>query len=263
MIPLKDCGIPKGLKMTNIWVVNDEYVSVAGLIGIHLGYISKGFDITKYKVDFLSSNDIHQKAEDFYEKIKKYPGNNFSKKMIIDSMPSEIESIIDQIKYSLENNTYNQEMNLPVLSWLDNNFEEHEYFEDEGEIEVAISKSMAEFTENMLREEYDLDDDEVVTDELKIEYTRAKIKRIEEGDEGFALYAFNSIVFKTAKSHIVLGYTLSVFFNPGALPRLDWDRFYLCDADIWLDIHNDPEWITGADSLSDKEILSLWNKKND
>ena len=44
------------------------------------------------------------------------------------------------------------------------------------------------------------------TDKLKIEYTRAKIKRIEEGDEGFALYAFNSIVFKTAKSHIVLSY---------------------------------------------------------
>ncbi len=244
--------------MTNIWVVNDEYVSVAGLGGIHLGYLSKGFDITKYQVEYLSSNEIHKKAEHFYEKIKKYPGNNFLKKMIIDSMPSEIELIIDQIKCSLENNTYDKNMDLPVLDWLQNNFEEHEYFEDEGEIEVAISKSMAELNENMLREEYDLEDNEVITDKMKIEYTRNKIKRIEESDEGFALYTFNSIAFITSKSHIVLGYTLSVFFNPGALPKLDWDRFYLCDADIWLDIHNDQGLITGISNLSDQEILALW-----
>jgi hypothetical protein len=62
--------MPKGKKMTNIWVVNDEYVSVAGLGGIHLGYLSKGFDITKYQVEYLSSNEIHKKAEHFYEKIK-------------------------------------------------------------------------------------------------------------------------------------------------------------------------------------------------
>jgi len=244
--------------MTNIWVVNDEYVSVAGLVGLHLGYISKGFDISNYKVDYLSSTDIHEKAEDFYKKINRYPGNYYYKKMVIDSMPIEIESAIDNIKISLENSTYDSKMDVPIIEWLDKNVERYQYCDDDSEIEVAISKSMAEFTENMLREEYDLDDDEVITDEIKVEYTRAKIKHIEESDEGFALYAFNSIVFKTSKSHIVLGYTLSIFFNPGALPNLDWDRFYLTDADIWMDIHNDKEWITSTSDLSDQEILALW-----
>ena len=246
--------------MTNIWVVNDEYVSVAGLIGLHLGYISKGFDISNYKVDYLSSADIHEQAEDFYKKINRYPGNYYYyKKMVIDSIPSEIESAIDNIKISIENSTYNSKMDAPIIEWLDKNVERYQYCDDDSEIEVVISKTMAEFTENMLREEYDLDDDEAITDELKIEYTRDKIKLIEEEDKNFALYLFNSIMFKTAKSHIVLGYTLHVFSNPGALPNLDWDRFYLTDADIWMGIHNDPEWLTGFYDISDQEILALWN----
>jgi hypothetical protein len=245
--------------MTNIWVVNDEYVSVAGLIGLHLGYISKGFDISNYKVDYLSSGDIHKQAEDFYKKINRYPGNYYYKKMVIDSMPSEIESAIDNIKISIENSTYDSKMDAPIIEWLDKNVERYQYCDDDSEIEVVISKTMAEFTENMLREEYDFDDDEAITDELKIEYTRDKIKLIEEEDKNFALYLFNSIMFKTAKSHIVLGYTLHVFSNPGALPNLDWDRFYLTDADIWMGIHNDPEWLTGFYDISDQEILALWN----
>ena len=249
--------------MTNIWVVNDEYVSVAGLIGIHLGYISAGFDVSKYKVDYLSSNEVHQKAEDFYKQTNRYPGNYYYKKMIIDSMPIEIESLIDQIRISLENSTYDSKMDAPILDWLDKNIERHEYCDDDSEIEVAISKTMAEFNENMLREEYELDDNDIVTDEIKIEYTRDKIRRIEEEDKNFALYLFNSIMFKTKKSHIVLGYTLHIFSNPGDLPILDWDKFYLNDADIWLDIHNNPEWITGFYDISDKEILSLWSQNND
>ncbi len=245
--------------MTNIWVVNDEYVSVAGLTGIHLGYISKGFDTSKYNVEYLTSKAVHQQAEDFYKKINRYPGNYFYKKMIIDSMPVEIESIIDQIKISLENATYNSEMEAPIIEWLDRNIERYQYCDDDSEVEVAISKTMAEFTEKMLREEYDLDDDEIITNELKIEYTRDKIKHIEEEDKNFALYLFNSIMFKTAKSHIVFGYTLHVFSNPGDLPNLDWDRFYLSDADMWLNIHNDPEWLTGFYDISDQEILALWN----
>lgn len=249
--------------MTNIWVVNDEYVSVAGLGGIHLGHISKGFDVSKYVVDYLSGQDVHQLAEDFYQKTKKYPGSSFYKKKVIDSMPPEIESAIDKIKISLENETYNSKMDTPILDWLDKNIERHEYCDDDGEIAVVISKTLAEFNEKMLREEYDLDDDESITDDLKIEYTRNKMKLIEEEDKNFALYLFNSIMFKTARSHIVLGYTLHVFSNPGDLPNLDWDRFYLSDGDIWLDIHNDPEWITGLYDISDKEILALWKENND
>lgn len=248
--------------MTNIWVVNDEYVSVAGLMGIHLGFISSGFNISNYKVDYLSSFDIHELAEDFYKKINRYPGNYYYKKMVIDSMPIEIASAIDDIKISLENSRYDSKMDTPIIEWLDKNVERYEYCDDDSEIEVVISKTMVEFTENMLREEYDLDDDEAITDELKIEYTKDKIRRIEEGDD-LALYVFNSIMFRTSKSQIVLGYTLNGFFNPGNLPNLDWDRFYLSDADIWLDIHNDPDWITGFYDMSDKEILSLWSQNND
>ena len=78
MILLKDFGIPRGLKMTNIWVVNDEYVSVAGLIGIHLGYISKGFDITKIKPESKGIFLIKERIQLLH------PEN----KLVIDSVPS-------------------------------------------------------------------------------------------------------------------------------------------------------------------------------
>mgnify|MGYP003351415004 CR=1 FL=1 len=116
--------------MTNIWIVNGEYVSVAGLMGIHLGYISKGFDISKYQVEYLSSKEIHQQAEDFYKKIKRYPGNYYYKKMIIDSMPSEIESIIDQIQIALQNSTYDSKMDAPIIEWLDKNVELLDQYEN-------------------------------------------------------------------------------------------------------------------------------------
>ena len=247
--------------MTNIWVVNDEYVSVAGLGGVHLGFVSKGFNIDNFSVEHLTIEQVHEKAEKFYSELKKYPNDMFENRMIVDSMPPEIELIIDQINFSLQNSTYDVKMNAPIIEWFENNNERYEYCENSTEIMRAINKEIAKYhflSEELLRESYELDDHEDISDQIKIEYTRDQLKlEYEEGRYDITCLFF-SIAFVTAKSNIVLEYTLSTFSNPGDLPNLDWGNFYLNNGDLWLNIHNDKEWITNYYLLTDKEILDLW-----
>jgi hypothetical protein len=247
--------------MTNIWVVNDEYVSVAGLGGIHLGFVSKGFNIDNFSVEHLTIKQMHEKAEKFYSELKKYPNDMFENRMIINLMPPEIELIIDQINLSLQNSTHDVKMNTPIIEWLENNNERYEYCENSSEIACAINKEAAKYhflTEDLLRESCELDDNEDISDQIKIEYTRDRIKR--EYEEGMydITYLFFSITFATAKSNIILEYTLNTFTNPGDLPNLTWGNFYLNNGDLWMNIHNDLQWITNYYQLTDKEILDLW-----
>ena len=247
--------------MTSIWIVNDEYVSVAGLIGIHLGYISKGFDINKFKAEFLTSNEIHKKAEKYFELTKKYPDTK-NLKMVVDSFPPNIEEIINNIYISLKNNSYDQSKNNELIEWLTNNYEEYEFYDGTYEIDSVISKSCFEqhyLIESSLIDFYDLNKEEEITDALKIEYVKEKLNA-ENGYSECAII-FSSITFATTKSTIVLGFDLYSFNNPGALPILTWGKFYLSDTDIWFDIQNDSSLIKDYLNISDTEILKLkWTK---
>ena len=77
---------------------------------------------TKIKIKLKNNNDNMG--------IFRTEGNYYYKKMIIDSMPSEIESIIDQIQIALQNSTYDSKMDAPIIEWLDKNVELSDQYEN-------------------------------------------------------------------------------------------------------------------------------------
>lgn len=246
--------------MTNIWVVNDEYISIAGLLGPHLGLVSKGFDISNFNSERLTIDQVKAKAEEYFKVVKKYPDTNHTKK-VIEALPDDIASLVDQISDSLKTKTYNEKYEKNFIYWLENRYENFEYYENSFEIETAINKTAAKsiyLNEKCLREHFELDDDAQITNDMYIEYTTEQFRAENEEDRHCTIYIFNSITFRTEQSNIVLGFTLNTFSNPGDLPILSWDKFYLNDGDIWLHVHNNPEWITDFDQLSNEEILALW-----
>ncbi|CAM8278302.1 hypothetical protein [Candidatus Methylopumilus planktonicus] len=246
--------------MTNIWVVNDEYVSIAGLLGPHIGLVSKGFDISNFNSEYLTIDQVRTKAEEYFKAVKKYPDTSHTKK-VIEALPNDMASLIDQISDSLKTKTYNEKYEKNFIDWLENRYENFEYYENSFEIETAINKTAAKsiyLNEQCLREHFELDNDAQITNDLYIEYTNEQFRVENEEDRHCTICIFNSITFRTEQSNIVLGFTLNTFSNPGDLPILTWDKFYLNDGDIWLHVHNDPEWITNFDQLSNEEILALW-----
>jgi hypothetical protein len=246
--------------MINVWVINDEYVSVAGLLGPHLGLISEGMNIDGLNSEYLTIDQIRAKAEEYFKIIKKYPNTNSVKK-VIEALPNDIASLIDQIYDSLRSNNYDGKYEKDFINWLENRYENFEYYENSYEIETAINKNAAKsiyLNEECLREYFELNDTEQITSNMYIEYTKEQFRAENEEDRHCTICIFNSIIFRTEQSSLVLGFTLNTFSNPGDLPILTWDKFYLNDGDIWLHVHNNPEWITEFDNLSDQEILALW-----
>lgn len=247
--------------MTKIWIVNDEYVSLAGHSGLHLGLISKGFDISTFEVENLTSNQIHEKAEEYFNICKKYP-DTCNLKMVIDSLPQEIEKIIDEISASLLNNTYDTKKDKQIIDWLLESFEEYQFYENTYEVADVISRECFQqhyLFESSLQDYYDISTRDDITDIMRIEFIKEKLREVHETSE--CVCVISSITFRTQKNNIVLYFDLYSFNNPGALPILNWGKFYLSDLDIWNDVQKDSDLIQNYWNLNNEEILDLiWTK---
>jgi hypothetical protein len=112
--------------MKKIQIVDDEYVSTFGPNGLHLGFISDGFDVSNYDVKHTSHDEIYKQAEDIFKRDKKYPSTSYYR-LVVDKMPPEVENQINKIRLNLENQEHKASDNKLIIDWLTETYKDNEY----------------------------------------------------------------------------------------------------------------------------------------
>ena len=248
--------------MKKIQIVDDEYVSTYGPNGIHLGFISDGFNVTNYDVNHISHDEIYKQAEEIFRRDKKYPSTSYFR-LVIDTMPPEIENQIDKIRINLETQQHKVSDNQLIIDWLKETYkdEEYEFYSDQNyDYQLALMKYCFEdeLNDESLAEKYDfeLEDDIIIPDHQKAAYTREIIEvSFAENEQPLAIH---SIFFKTKNTSLVLGFSVYMI-HPQVDPEITWIDFFLNDASFQNYLEERTDWIMDTDNLSDTELLKLWS----
>jgi len=246
--------------MKKIQIVDDEYVSTYGPNGIHLGFISDGFNVTNYDVNHISHDEIYKQAEEIFRRDKKYPSTSYFR-LVIDTMPPEIENQIDKIGVNLEAQQHKVSDNQLIIDWLTETYEEEDFFADQNfDYYLVLPKEIIEdgLNDESLAEKYDfeLENDTIIPDHQKAAYTREIIEN--SFTENVDPLAIHSILFKTKNTSLVMGFSVYMIF-PQVDPEITWIDFFLNDASFQNYLEERTDWIMDTDNLSDTEILKLWS----
>ena len=246
--------------MKKIQIVDDEYVSTFGPNGNHLGFISDGLDVSNYDVKHISHDEIYKQAEDIFRRDKKYPSTSYFR-LVIDTMPPEIENQIDKIGVNLEAQQHKVSDNQLIIDWLTETYEEEDFFADQNfDYYLVLLKEIIEddLNDESLAEKYDfeLENDTIISDHQKAAYTREII--VNSFTENVDPLAIHSIFFKTKNTSLVMGFSVYMIF-PQVDPEITWIDFFLNDASFQSYLEERTDWIMDTGNLSDTELLKLWS----
>ncbi|SMC83012.1 hypothetical protein [Polynucleobacter kasalickyi] len=173
-------------------------------------------------------------------------------------LPTELLKIKDDVIDAFYlNKTIPENINL-LYAWL----------EDEGwdsflsgpesleNIGFYVSLISDQLTESECRDYECLEDDEQLTDSIKITYTLNLLNNILENNDFLSIFSFQLSNTKLNKT-VVIGAVIEMQGQLG--PDVSWRGVYFNNKDFLKDLRNNKILVWQGDGLlNDEEILSLW-----
>lgn len=173
-------------------------------------------------------------------------------------LPAEFFKIRDKVIDSVHsNNLLPESINL-IYEWLETDGWDSLLSSPFSKEYVAIDINQIDYnlSENELRDYEGIEEDEQITDSLKVIYTRSLVNNIIENGDFLSIFSYQLSNPKSNEA-IVLGAVIQIQGQAG--PNVTWWGGYASDEDFLKNLQNNQVLVLeGSDHLSDEEILSLW-----